>query len=573
MRQLLRPLLLAVLLFSIQATLLAPWVEKIRTDTGIAYEQVAGLEVPADIRILEGALGSFRGWLINFLWLRAGQLQEENRIHEAMQLSRWITRLQPHYPQVWVHQAWNLAFNLSQSATTSAEQYLWIESGIALLRDDGIPINREAWKLYEQLAFIHWFKLGDASRDEIREYYWRRFFAEWHAWLGAPSGQTARERAAWLSIVAEAPATLNALLEEYPDLAEDAEMITLIESEPREFLAAIALAEQGTGPLASWLAEPNRTIMRRALVAQVRGKVLREIFHMDPLLMVELTQALGPIDWRHPAAHALYWAAQGVLRIETGEAYPRLNKELLSQLYRNHAFAIGLQQLVQRGRLSGDPSRMELRHSPEYRFLSAYESTIFDGLVTEEGPGPDAKLPEAYQIAYWNIVEASLLTAWLRGDIEVAERCLARLHRFFGDSGASPIEFLMVQLEDGLPEDQAELAAEISFRIREQLFEGLRGAGGDLTDLVWLRRRELAERLWSKFSGSDLEILDLQALEEEAIEGFFRASTMYASAASKARLWNHIDAEQRAGFSLPLLEQLKDEVRRAGLDPSTTFNR
>jgi len=79
MRQLLRPLLLAVLLFSIQATLLAPWVEKIRTDTGIAYEQVAGLEVPADIRILEGALGSFRGWLINFLWLRAGQLQEENR--------------------------------------------------------------------------------------------------------------------------------------------------------------------------------------------------------------------------------------------------------------------------------------------------------------------------------------------------------------------------------------------------------------------------------------------------------------------------------------------------------------
>jgi len=294
---------------------------------------------------------------------------------------------------------------------------------------------------------------------------------------------------------------------------------------------------------------------------------------MDPLLMVELTKALGPIDWRHPAAHALYWAAQGVLRIETGEAYPRLNKELLSRLYRNHAFAIGLQQLVLRGRLTGDPSRMELRHSPEYRFLTAYESTIFNGLVTEEGPGPNATLPEEYQIAYWNIVEASLLTAWLRGDIEVAERCLERLHRFFGDSGASPIEFLMVQLEDGLPEGETELTAEISFRIREQLFEGLRGAAGDLTNLVWLRRRELAERLWNKFSGIELAIPDIESLEEEAVEGFFRASTMYASAASKARLWDHIAPEQRAEFSLPLIEQLKDEARRAGLDPSATFNR
>jgi len=572
MRQSLRPVLLALLLFSIQATLLAPLVEEIRTDTGIAYEQVPGLEVPADIRILEGVLGSFRGWLINFLWLRAGQLQEEDRIHESMQLSRWITRLQPHYPQVWVHQAWNLAFNLSQSATTSAEQYIWIESGISLLRDDGIPINRNAWKLYEQLAFIHWFKLGDASRDETREYYWRRFFAEWHAWLGAPSGQTARERAAWLSVVAEAPPTLAEVLEEYPGLEEE-ELISLIQSEPREFLAAIALAERGSGPLASWLAKTDRVSARQALVAQVRAQVLRDIYHMDPLLMVELTKALGPIDWRHPAAHALYWAAQGVLRIETGEAYPRLNKELLSRLYRNHAFAIGLQQLVLRGRLTGDPSRMELRHSPEYRFLTAYESTIFNGLVTEEGPGPNATLPEEYQIAYWNIVEASLLTAWLRGDIEVAERCLERLHRFFGDSGASPIEFLMVQLEDGLPEGETELTAEISFRIREQLFEGLRGAAGDLTNLVWLRRRELAERLWNKFSGIELAIPDIESLEEEAVEGFFRASTMYASAASKARLWDHIAPEQRAEFSLPLIEQLKDEARRAGLDPSATFNR
>ena len=141
-----RPFLLSLLLLC-GAGALAPTVERARTSAKLHWEPVPGLEVPASIRFLETALGSFRGWLIDILWLRKGQLEDEGRTHESMQLARWITRLQPNFPEVWVHQAWQLAFNLSLSARDPEERWLWIEAGISLLRDEGIPVNREAYQV------------------------------------------------------------------------------------------------------------------------------------------------------------------------------------------------------------------------------------------------------------------------------------------------------------------------------------------------------------------------------------------------------------------------------------------
>src|SRR5438128_12126377 len=57
------------------------------------------------------ALGGFRGLISNMLWIRATDLQEQDKFFEAAQLADWITKLEPHFPQVWVHQAWNMAYN------------------------------------------------------------------------------------------------------------------------------------------------------------------------------------------------------------------------------------------------------------------------------------------------------------------------------------------------------------------------------------------------------------------------------------------------------------------------------
>src|SRR5215813_13950574 len=52
------------------------------------------------------ALGGFRGLISNALWIRANDLQEEDKFFEMAQLADWITKLEPTYVQVWLVQAW-----------------------------------------------------------------------------------------------------------------------------------------------------------------------------------------------------------------------------------------------------------------------------------------------------------------------------------------------------------------------------------------------------------------------------------------------------------------------------------
>jgi hypothetical protein len=43
-----------------------------------------------------------------------------------------------------------------------------------------------------------------------------------------------------------------------------------------------------------------------------RAQVLREHYKMDPAVMRDIDQRYGPLDWRLPEAHAIYWATVGL---------------------------------------------------------------------------------------------------------------------------------------------------------------------------------------------------------------------------------------------------------------------
>ena len=58
-----------------------------------------------------------------------------------VQLADWITKLQPHFVTVWVHQAWNMAYNISIKFTDPADRWNWVRRGIELLRDEGCAIT------------------------------------------------------------------------------------------------------------------------------------------------------------------------------------------------------------------------------------------------------------------------------------------------------------------------------------------------------------------------------------------------------------------------------------------------
>src|SRR5215471_2447233 len=106
------------------------------------------------------ALGGFRGLISNALWIRANELQEEDKFFEMSQLADWITKLEPHFVQVWLVQAWNMAYNISVKFKEFSDRWRWVSHGIELLRDEGLRYNPDETLIYRELAWFFQHKLG-----------------------------------------------------------------------------------------------------------------------------------------------------------------------------------------------------------------------------------------------------------------------------------------------------------------------------------------------------------------------------------------------------------------------------
>ncbi len=116
------------------------------------------------------ALGGFRGLISNFLWIRASDLQQDDKFFEAAQLADWITDLEPHFAQVWAFQAWNMAWNISVKFKDFGDRWHWVQRGIELLRDHGLRYNPDNVLLYQQLGWIFQSKIGQ-NLDDANMYY------------------------------------------------------------------------------------------------------------------------------------------------------------------------------------------------------------------------------------------------------------------------------------------------------------------------------------------------------------------------------------------------------------------
>jgi hypothetical protein len=124
----------------------------------------------ADAGVHHGRAGRFRGLISNLLWIRANDLQQDDKFFEAAQLADWITDLEPHFSQVWLFQAWNMAYNISIKFKDFPDRWRWVERGIELLRDDGLRYNPDDVLIYRELAWFFQHKMGQ-NLDDANMYY------------------------------------------------------------------------------------------------------------------------------------------------------------------------------------------------------------------------------------------------------------------------------------------------------------------------------------------------------------------------------------------------------------------
>ena len=191
------------------------------------------------------ALGGFRGLISNFLWIRANDLQQDDKFFEAAQLANWITDLEPHFSQVWVFQGWNMAYNISVKFKDFPDRWRWVYNGISLLRDNGLHYNPDDVLIYRELAWDYQHKMG-ANLDDANIYYKTEWAQQMMPFFG-PNGTN-----------------FAALLN--PQTPEE----------------------------------------------KTNALVLREKYKIDPVFAEKVNEEWGPLDWRLPESHAIYWGAKGL---------------------------------------------------------------------------------------------------------------------------------------------------------------------------------------------------------------------------------------------------------------------
>jgi hypothetical protein len=134
------------------------------------------------------ALGGFRGLAADLLWIRATDLQDEGRYFEVVQLSDWISKLEPQISEVWAFLAWNMAYNISVMFPAPEDRWRWVQHGLNLLRVDGLRYNPDDPHLYWELGWLYQHKIG-GPWDDLGPFYRRQIAQEAEELL--PGGQWA----------------------------------------------------------------------------------------------------------------------------------------------------------------------------------------------------------------------------------------------------------------------------------------------------------------------------------------------------------------------------------------------
>src|SRR5689334_21604473 len=145
-------LLVAMLGFFVVAGLLHRTLSRQRTGPhGLTRVTDLGSNAPPVLSFTTVALGGFRGLIANVLWIRANELQNDGKYFEMVQLADWITKLEPHFTQVWLVQGWNMAYNISVKFKDASDRWRWVQRGIELLRDDGLRYNPDDVLIHREL--------------------------------------------------------------------------------------------------------------------------------------------------------------------------------------------------------------------------------------------------------------------------------------------------------------------------------------------------------------------------------------------------------------------------------------
>ena len=508
------------------------------------------------------AMGAFRGLFVNYLWLRANRLKEEGKFYEAIELSSAITKLQPRFPRVWAFHAWNMSYNISVATKTREERWQWVSAGVDLLRSRAIPLNPNDVLLYKELAWIFVHKIQGFS-DDANRFYKKKVAEQWTVLLGAPpplpdsTGEATTLMMDWLRPVVDAPDRLEALFEEDRRRIRDAlpperrgepvdseverlvralgkdagldldlDLLRLIAY--RRAYASAWYADSGLVELAdsdrnraleSLLDDPDLAPAWDLLLPFVRRKVIREDFHMRPYVMLDHVDRYGPLDFRHPATHALYWATLGV-----DEALERKSTEQHNTLNTDRITMHAIQELWRTGTIFYDLVTNEYLTLQNLHYTDTY-GDIMETLAERAGVVESKERPfTLYRAGYTNFLKDVIRAYSRMGDTTTAQAYYDKYttwegrprndEREFRLTGLSLDEFVMRQLEEDRLSIPYVFSSEVFGALTDAFVRGLLAGNTRLFQAQWQYARKVHRHYFTRHDLEEIADPDRTRMEE-----------------------------------------------------------
>ena len=456
------------------------------------------------------AIGALRGIIVDYLWIKVNMMKERGQFYEVMSDADLITKLQPRFAEVWAFHGHNMAYNISVLTNTREERWDWVQQGIDLVRNNGLRYNPNDVVLHKELAFWFAHKL-DGVADDAHLHYKREFGRKWHFLLGeVPYDENAR--VAWIKEVAEAPDNFDQAEEVAPGIKA---LVSQLEAELSAFDAAdqFEFNEEFLMNVGQWLAvktspyarilgldrkfasesplytaldrtlgshftgTPEQRIAVITLIQMLRKQVLRDNYNMDPEIMYEFTRDYGPLDWRHPQAHAFYW---GRLGTERGAKRFEDRNDVHKVLNNDRITIQAMQALARSGLVTVDPfsgaNPGRLADPRWIRSIDQYFRELYDKHYGGRGGGVDS-----FTHFHENFMKQAVREFWRAAEYEDAKDVYAYLNTLYGEGGVVPhagytipIDEFVEQITKGEYEMQPEVArSDVYAALRRGFREGL----------------------------------------------------------------------------------------------------
>lgn len=403
--------------------------------------------MPPMLALTTQALGGFRGLIANALWIRANDLQLQDKYFEMVQLSRWITLLEPHFAQVWAVLAWNMAYNISVKFSEPADRWRWVRHGIEILRDQGLHYNPDAALIYRELAWFYQHKMG-MNLDDAHFYY----------------------KAAWAS-----------------------EMMPLLTDKPdRKFNGHPDFQE---------LLNPTTPEAAR------RAATLREVYKLEPRVMKEVDDRYGPLDWRLPEAHAIYWAWLGLAR-SSGEDLITLRRVIYQSM----------QLAFNRGRLRIGPAG-EIYLGPNLDMIASADRA-YEDMASASDVAPH--LRDAIRRAHRNFLQAAVYELYIHNRLADGERWMRTLRQKYPDAVPADITLSDYAVRRAMEEVQTSSQVRMTSIVGALVTQAyLRLADGedDEAAAYMERAREMYEGFQRRYPGNErLRLTPLDEVKKQVLE-------------------------------------------------------